>query len=63
MHSVTLLLLHTSFIVILTGALITHLFAIKGLVHIRKGSNDKSIYSEQWQRNKNSAIQHTSKQF
>ena len=37
MHSVTLLLLHTSFIVILTGALITHMFAIKGLVHIRKG--------------------------
>lgn len=37
MHSATLLLLHTSLIVILTGALITHLFAIKGLVHIRKG--------------------------
>ena len=37
MHSATLLLLHSSFIVILTGALITHLFSVKGIVHLRKG--------------------------
>jgi cytochrome c-type biogenesis protein CcsB len=37
MHSVTLLLLHTSFIIILAGALITHLYAIKGQIHLRKG--------------------------
>lgn len=37
MRSVNLLLLHSSFIVILSGALITHLFSVKGIVHLRKG--------------------------
>lgn len=37
MRSVNLLLLHSSFLVILAGALITHLFSVKGIVHLRKG--------------------------
>lgn len=33
----SLIILHSSFILILIGALVTHLFAIKGIVHLRNG--------------------------
>mgnify|MGYP001255372184 FL=1 len=31
------ILLHSSLVVILVGALTTHLFAVKGIIHLRKG--------------------------
>ena len=37
LKKVSLLLLHLSFVVILIGALLTHLTAWQGIVHLRKG--------------------------
>ncbi len=34
---IDLIILHASFVVILFGALVTHIFAIKGIIHLRKG--------------------------
>ena len=38
---ISMLTLHLSFVVILTGALLTHLTAIKGMIHLRKGETTK----------------------
>ncbi|MBS7322344.1 MAG: cytochrome c biogenesis protein ResB, partial [Bacteroidaceae bacterium] len=39
-----LLLLHLSFVVILTGALLSHLTAWQGMVHLRRGEPVKSCF-------------------
>ena len=44
LKKVSLLLLHLSFVVILTGALLTHLTAWQGMVHLRKGEPVKSCF-------------------
>ncbi len=44
MKKAGLLLLHLSFVVILTGALLTHLTAWQGIVHLRKGEPVKSCF-------------------
>lgn len=38
------LILHIAFIVILSGALITHLFGFEGIVHIREGETQSTMY-------------------
>ena len=44
LKKVSLLLLHLSFVVILTGALLTHLTAWQGMVHLRRGEPVKSCF-------------------
>ena len=38
-----IVLLHLSFVVILAGALLTHLTAKQGIIHLRQGKEQKSI--------------------
>ena len=47
MKKAGLLLLHLSFVVILTGALLTHLTAWQGIVHLRKGEPVKSCFVDE----------------
>ena len=44
---ISMLTLHLSFVIILAGALLTHLTALKGVIHLRNGEKtDKYIYTD-----------------
>lgn len=46
-RSVPTLLLHLSFVVILTGALLTHITSVKGMIHLRTGEPTKTYYTQE----------------
>ncbi len=46
-RSVPTLLLHLSLVVILAGALLTHITSVKGMIHLRTGEPTKTYYTQE----------------
>ena len=46
MRRASLITLHGALVIILTGALLTHLFSVSGIVHLREGLSTNSILTQ-----------------
>ena len=57
MRKPSLVLLHASFIVILSGALITHISATKGMLHVRQGDTTSALMLAAGSGNRGAAAQ------
>ena len=46
MRRASLITLHSALVIILTGALLTHLFSVSGIIHLREGLSTNSILTQ-----------------